>query len=71
MDVLLAFLNTAILCALMICIIVLIIRHASAQIQISQLEYWIYKPLFPFVLAEEDPLSVIMPHKGLVVGEAT
>ena len=70
METFLAVINTIVLCVIMLCIIILIIRHASAQIQVSQLEYWIYKPLFPFVLAEDDPLSIKMPHKHLVVGEA-
>lgn len=70
MEVLIAFLNTVAICVLFIYIVILVIRHASAQIQVSQLDYWIYRPLFPFVLAEEDPLSVIMPYRDTVSSEA-
>lgn len=60
---LLIYINTVVICILFIICTIQIFRLNELQFQFSELNYWVYKPLFPFVLAETDPYNIIIPHR--------
>lgn len=63
MDSLLVFINTVGVCILCAMLVTLVIKNADAKIQLSQVQYLVNKPLFPYEMSKTDPLSVTMYHK--------
>jgi len=71
MDNLILFVNTLLLIVLFSVLIYIIIKNNYLNNEVSNLEYLIFKPIFPFELKSNDPLKVSIFHRDLVNAEAS
>jgi hypothetical protein len=69
MDNLILFINTLLLVILFSVFIYIIIKNNYLNNEVSNLEYIIFKPLFPFELKSDDPFKVSIYHRDLVNAE--
>lgn len=45
----------------------IVFKYAYLRLKVSELNYFVYKPLFPFELNANDPFHIDMLHKELLV----
>ena len=70
MDNLILFINTLLLIILFSVFMYINIKNNYLNNEVSNIEYIIFKPLFPFELKSNDPFKVSIYHRDLVNGEA-
>lgn len=62
-DNYLFFFNVIALIVLFILFIILIFKNIRMQTAVANLDYVVFKPLFPFELKNDDPYKITMHHK--------
>ena len=70
MDNFILFINTILLVILFSIFIYIIVKNNYLNNEVSNLEYLIFKPMFPFELKSDDPFKISIYHRNLVNGEA-
>lgn len=58
-------LNVLFLIVSFILIVVLLFKYSSLYLSVTELNYLVYKPLFPFELKQDDPFHIDMLDKNV------
>lgn len=58
------FFNIIALIVLFILFILIIFKNIKIQSDVTNLDYSVFKPLFPFELTNNDPFKIMMYHKN-------
>jgi hypothetical protein len=69
-DNILHIINISLLIILFSIFIYILIKNADLYYKVNNLEYDIYKPLFPFELKSDDPYSIQMYQKKFINQES-
>lgn len=70
MDNFILVINTLLLVILFSVFLYITIKNNYLNNEVSNLEYMIFKPMFPFELKTDDPFKISIFHRDLVKAEA-